>query len=271
MISPSLTAAQLTERIQGQLLREGVGWQQSFTDGFTLGDPGLNVSGVAVTFKPTLDVLRRSAARGLNVVISHEAAFWESFDPPQVTPADPVRVAKKAFVRDHDMVVWRLHDHMHRMQPDPIFAELLRKLEWTHFFEPEARLDHIAIPETRLDQLAVHMQNTLETRNISVVGDPAMPVRSVGFGIHVLSTVLPALRAADVAIVGETAEYDTFEYVRDAVAVGQRKGLIRLGHERLEEWGVERFADWLRPLTEGLPVEWISTGEPFTVPRLTPA
>lgn len=71
------------------------------------------------------------------------------------------------------------------------------------------------------------------------------------------------------AIVDETAEYDTYEYMRDYAALGHNQGLIRIAHEHLEEWGVADFPDWIRPLTDGLPVEWISTGDPFTVPGAT--
>lgn len=265
-LSTPTTAQQLSERIKDQLAAEGVLWQPSHSDGFTLGDPSTIATGVAVTFKPTMHVLREAAERGLNIVISHEAAFWDGFDAPQFMADDPIRHAKTAFVHAHDMAVWRLHDHMHRMAPEPIFTELIEKVGWSSFFTADQGLHHLKIPELRLDELAAHLQSTLETRNISVVGDPAMLVRSVGFGIHVLSTLLPALRLSDVVIVGETAEYDAYEYMRDAVALGQPKGLIRIAHERLEEWGVARFADWMRPLAKGLPVEWISTGDPFNVP-----
>lgn len=258
-----LTAQLLAERIREQLHTDGVTWEMSFADGFSMGDPEVQVRGVAATFKPTLGVLKQAAAKGLNVVISHEAAFWYGFDRLNVMPDDPTRRAKVEFVRANDMAVWRVHDHMHRRRPEPIFAGLLRKLDWTPYFS--GRLDRLEIPATRLDELAEYLQDKLETRNVSVVGNPAMTVRSVGFGIHVLSTVLPALRASDVAIVGETAEYDTYEYMRDAVALGHDKGLIRIAHERLEEWGVADFPPWLRRLTDGLPVEWLSNGDPFTV------
>jgi hypothetical protein len=70
----------------------------------------------------------------------------------------------------------------------------------------------------------------------------------------------------DVALVGETPEHDSFEYVRDAVALGEKKGLVMISHEGLEEWGMEDFAGWLKPIVPELPVEWVPTGDPFEVP-----
>jgi putative NIF3 family GTP cyclohydrolase 1 type 2 len=263
-----ITARQLAESITAALAAEGVEWQKSNADGFTLGDPEVEVRGIAVTFKPTMHVLADAAARGLNVIVSHEGTFWDGFDSPFLLNDDPVRQRKIEFARENGLVVWRLHDHMHRMHPEPIFTFLLRQLGWEEHFGGLGAMHHFEIPETSLAELAVHLQQRLETDNVSVVGDLEMRVRSVGFGAHGLSTVLPALHLSDVAIVGETAEFDTYEYVRDAVALGQPKGLIRIAHERLEEWGVAGFGEWLRTVAPGIRIEAIDTGDPFIVPNV---
>ncbi len=65
---------------------------------------------------------------------------------------------------------------------------------------------------------------------------------------------------------GETPHHDTFEYVRDLVALGQKKAFIMLSHEGLEKWGMEAFVEWFRPAVPEVPIEWISSGEPFYVP-----
>nr|ACL11853.1 hypothetical protein [Arthrobacter globiformis] len=200
--------------------------------------------------------------------LADTGALRESTDRRAAHPSGggDIRRAKSHFVRDNDLVVWRLHDHMHRMSPEPVFSELLRVLGWSSSVTPEHGVHRLEIPPTRLDALAAQLQRDMRTQNVSVVGDPALLVRTVGFGAHGLSTVLPALHASDVAIVGETAEYDTYEYVRDAVALGLPKGLIRIAHERAEAWGVAGFADWVRVLAGDLRVESIETGDPFTVP-----
>jgi putative NIF3 family GTP cyclohydrolase 1 type 2 len=66
-----------------------------------------------------------------------------------------------------------------------------------------------------------------------------------------------------VLVAGEAREWETVEYVRDAVAEGRRKALILLGHEVSEEAGMEYCARWLRPLFPSLPVTFIPAGEPF--------
>ena len=264
MSALAMTARDVTDLIRAKLAAEGVEWQESHADGFKVGDPDVALTGIAVTFQPTLAVLQSAAEKGLNMVICHEATFWEGFDAPQIMPDDGVRQAKEQFVAENGMAIWRLHDHLHRISPEPVFTALLRTLGWTPT-SGGSGLPTVEIAPTTLGDLAAHVQTALGTANVTVVGDPSILVRTVGAGAHVLSTMLPALRSCDVTLAGETSEFDTFEYVRDANALGMAKGLIRISHERLEEWGMEDFTEWLRPVVGGLPLEWISAGDPFHV------
>src|SRR5579872_763059 len=72
MAQAKLTAADVVDRIKKKLAAEGVVWGPSAFDGFHLGDPQIKVTGVAATFEPTLDVLKRALAVKKNFVISHE-------------------------------------------------------------------------------------------------------------------------------------------------------------------------------------------------------
>ena len=263
-----LTARQVVDRIKQKLAEEGVVWGPSNFDRFHLGDPDVPVAGIATTFEPTFEVLKRAIAAKKNMVISHESTWWDGFDPVEVMLNDPVCQAKMRFAEQNKLVVWRIHDHWHRRRPDPIFVGLARKLGWSSYYTMDTRPRHYQIPEASLEEVARHVQTSLGTRNVVVVGDPALRVKSVGDCAHILSSVLPALRACDVALVGETPEHDTFEYLRDAMALGMKKGVIMISHEGLEEWGMETCAEWLKPAFPGLPIEWISTGDPFQVPAI---
>jgi putative NIF3 family GTP cyclohydrolase 1 type 2 len=263
-----ITANEVVDRIRKKLAGEGVVWSPSAFDGFHLGDPNTIVTGVATTFQPTLSVLQRATAAGRNLVVCHESTYWDGFDPVESLRNDPVCRAKIRFGEQHKMVVWRIHDHWHRRKPDPIFMGLARKLDWVQYYDAENRPRHYSIPEMSLAEAARHIQQRLGTQNVVVVGDPNLRVRTIGDCAHVLSSVLPALRLYDVALVGETPEHDTFEYVRDAVALGHKKAVLMISHEGLEEWGMEACAEWLKPLVPEVPVQWVSSGEPFRVPAI---
>jgi putative NIF3 family GTP cyclohydrolase 1 type 2 len=264
----SLTATQVVDRIKAKLAEEGVPWGPSAFDRFHLGDPQISVTGIVVTFEPTLAVLQKAAAAKKNFVISHESTFWDGFDPVEVMIHDPVCQAKIRFAEQNRMAVWRIHDHWHRRKPDPIFVGLARKLGWERYYQTETRPRQYHLPEMSLDELARHIQTSLGTQNVVVVGRPDMRVKTVGDCAHVLASVLPALRACDVALVGETPEHDTFEYLRDAMSLGMNKAVVMISHEGLEEWGMEIFAEWLKPLVPAIPVQWIATGDPFQIPQV---
>ena len=262
-----ITAAQIVERIKARLAEEGIVWGPSLFDRFHLGDPNIPVAGVATTFQPTFQVLQRALAAKKNFVIAHESTFWDGFDPVEVMLHDPVCQAKIQFAEKNRMAVWRIHDHWHRRKPDPMFSGLARKLEWAEYYNPE-RPRHYQIPEMSLEDVARHIQRKLGTQNVVVVGDRNLRVRTIGDCAHILSSVLPALRSYDLALVGETPQHDTFEYVRDALSLGMKKGLVMISHEGLEEWGMQVCADWLRPVIPEIPVEWIATGDPFQIPPI---
>jgi len=52
------------------------------------------------------------------------------------------------------------------------------------------------------------------------------------------------------------------------MSLGTKKAVVMISHEALEEWGMEVFADWLRPIVSEVPVEWIAAGDPFQVPSI---
>ena len=243
-------------------------WRASNFDGFKTGDPNVTLTGIATCFQPTFSVLRRAAASGKNFVVSHECAFWDGFDPIEVVKDDPVAQAKMRFAAEHKMAVWRIHDHWHARTPDPISLGMAEKLGWADRYSWE-RPRHYTIPEMSLEELARYVQEKLETRNVVAVGDPKLRVKTVGDQAHILSAVLPGLRLCDAVIIGETPQHDTFEYLRDAVALGMNKGILMISHERLGRVGAwRRSRDGSGPAVPEVPVEWVSSGDPFVIPPI---
>jgi len=266
---PSLTARDVLERIKANI---GVPWNEQTVDTFKDGDPSTPVAGIAVTMMATLDVLQRAAAAGANLVITHEPTFYGHLDQlePLEKENDAVTAAKRAFIREHKLVVLRMHDHWHRRKPDGIEAGMIRALGWERFQRPESEF-LFTIPPTTLGELAARVRDKLGARTLRVVGDPTLSVSKVamapgfaGFPAHA-----GALRRDDVEVlvIGEAHEWETVEYVADAVAEGRRKALIVVGHIPSEQAGMQDFARWLEPLIRGTPVSFIPTRDPFWLPK----
>jgi putative NIF3 family GTP cyclohydrolase 1 type 2 len=261
----ALTARQVIERIKSNV---GVPWSDKTVDTIKAGDPDTPVKGIALTMMATLDVLQRAAAAGLNLVITHEPTFYDHLDPTDglVKEHDPVTAAKLKFITDHKMVVWRFHDFSHRKNPDLIQTGVLRALGWSAYQDKDA--DWIVrTPETTLSALAADIRKRLAPHALRVVGDPALKVTTVALipGAAGFPTHREALQRDDVQVlvIGEAREWETVEYVDDAVAAGQKKALILVGHIPSEQPGMEDATRWLTTLVTEVPVTFVPAKDPF--------
>jgi hypothetical protein len=67
----------------------------------------------------------------------------------------------------------------------------------------------------------------------------------------------------DVILAGESPQWETYEYMRDAVAEGRPKAIIFLGHINSEEAGMKFCSSWLKGFIKDLPVYFIECGPSF--------
>ena len=267
--TPSLTARQVLERIKTNI---GVPWMDKTVDTFKDGDPDTRVTGIAVTMMATLDVLQRAAAQGSNLVITHEPTFFGHLDElaPLETAHDSVTAVKRAFIREHHMVVLRMHDHWHTRHPDGVQTGMTRALGWQRFQRPED--EHLyTLPATTLGQLAADIRDRLGAPTLRVLGDPKRRVSNVAMapGFAGFSRHLVGLRRDDVQVlvIGEAHEWETVEYVADAVTAGMDKALIVIGHIPSEQAGMEDFAQWLAPLVRETSVRFVPAVDRFWFPK----
>ncbi len=258
-----LTASQVIERIKQHL---GIPWnEKTYRDVFHAGDPEGAVHGIASTFMSNLDVLQRARAKGLNFVISHEPTFWSDDDSIAAVRNDALFKIKRNYIEENGMMVFRLHDHWHARRPDGIFEGWNRALGWDKLLVP-GNTRMWDLPETTLGAVARHVAASLHTRSLRMVGDPELPVRRLGRGAHTLAGNMAALGRVDALLVSEAREWDSIEYVRDAVLSGEKKGMIVISHEAGEEAGMNNFASWLRGFVTEVPVEFVPTGDQMWIP-----
>ena len=257
-----MTAQDIVTRIQERLKEQGIAWRAQTVDTFKAGSPDTEVRGIATTGMATFDVLQRAAKAGRNFVITHEPTFYNHQDETKALEADKVYQAKQQFVKAHSMVVWRFHDHAHAIRPDPLVVGSARALGLTQYASPTEPRVYV-VPATTLRAFAADIARRLDGRAIRVAGDPDMKVSRVvlgpGYGVPALTT------AVDVSIGGETPEAGgNAAYASDAAAVGQPRGTIILGHMLSEDFGMREVAEWLGGFLTGVPIEWVSAGEPFS-------
>ena len=262
---PALTAKQVIDRIKAKIacerrLRDSV-------DTFKGGDPGAKVTGIATTFAATFEVLGRAAASGKNLVITHEPTFYEHREDTRPIEGDPVLEAKRAFIRKHGLIVWRFHDQVHCGRPDAIYQGVIKVMGWQERQRPGTPAT-FTLPAITVRALSTDLKERLKARAVRVVGNLDLPVTKVGFlaGASDAADQIRLLARDDVEVLvaGESREWETVEYARDAVAQGRKKALILLGHVPSEEAGMEATASWLRGFVSEVPVEFIPAGDPFS-------
>lgn len=262
------TAREVIDRIKSNV---GVSWREQTVDTIKAGDPETPVTGIATTMMATFDVLRRAAAEGKNLVITHEPTFYSHLDKIETFEAekDPVWTDKEKFIREHKMVVWRFHDHWHMRRPDGILQGVLRSLGWEKQYNPETRL--VTVPETTVASLAGYVERKLGAKVLRVVGDRDMKVTSIalqpGAGGSAGHRRALQRKEVEVLLIGEVPEWETIEYVADASAQGKRKALFLIGHIPSEQPGMENCAEWLKTFVKEVPVGFVPTVEPFWTPR----
>jgi putative NIF3 family GTP cyclohydrolase 1 type 2 len=260
-----LTARQVIERIQKNV---GVAWRSQTVDTFKAGHPDTPVTGIATTMMATYDVLRRAAAAGDNLIITHEPTFYGHQDQTAdlAKENDAVLAAKQALIEKHHLVIWRFHDHRHARTPDGIQTGMLHALGWEKFQNPD-NSHLLVIPETTLDKLAGSIKERLGIHVVRVVGDPAMLVTKValspGYGAFPGARHMLQRDDVEVLVIGEGVEWEIVEYADDASAEGRHKALIILGHIPSEQAGMEECARWLKGFVPELRVEFIVTAAPF--------
>jgi putative NIF3 family GTP cyclohydrolase 1 type 2 len=260
------SARDIVKRIQEHV---GVPWQKETVDTFKAGDPDIKITGVAVTMMATFDVLQRAAASGQNLVITHEPTFYnheDRFDQLPQKENDEVLAGKLAFIKEHHLVIWRFHDHWHARNPDGIEAGMAHALFWEAFQDKQNQY-LFTIPETTVAQLAQYFQTRLHINVMRVVGDPTMKVSRVALspGSAGMTHEITALEIPDVQVLvtGESREWETVEYVADAVTEKKKKALIILSHIPSEQAGMEECTRWLKLLVPEVPVEFVPAAQPF--------
>ena len=258
----------MTGREVVELIKQNIGvpWrEQTFRDTFKFGDPDSTVTGIATTVMVTFGMLKRANETGLNMVIAHEDTYWNDRDETKDLLDNPLYKMKTEYMRDNNMIVWRMHDHMHAMALDYTVIGSLRSVGVKGGESAGMRPGVLTIPETTLGEFASRVKRLTGSRAFRCVGDPKANVSKILLGPGYATPRM--IEEADVVIGGEQQEvdggFDNVQYVADAAALGMNKGLIMLGHVISEQPGMEDLGQWLGTFVKGIPIQYVPADEPF--------
>jgi putative NIF3 family GTP cyclohydrolase 1 type 2 len=235
--------------------------------GLIYGDPDTEITGLAVTWTPTVAVLREAACDALNFVLTHEIPFFGTAQSNwfRTLPEDekPHNLARRRILDRYGLVICRCHSNWDGT-PGGVMdscAEALGFAEHAHRGDYCCTYD---IEPMTLAELADHAKLALGVPQVRVAGDPARMVARVtvmyGGLLQTWHGVDEAVLAgADAIICGEALDYG----FRAAVDAGV--GLIETAHVRSENPGMREFARLLAGRLPDLPVRFIDAGLPWVV------
>jgi putative NIF3 family GTP cyclohydrolase 1 type 2 len=267
MLLPSLISGQAGKKSAAVLIdniikETGSTPVANTVDVIKTGDPQTAVTGIVTSMFATMEVLRKAVEMKCNLIIVHEPLFYNHRDETAQFRNSPVFIEKKKYIDDNKLVIWRFHDYIHRINPDAINYGMTLKLGWEKYVTGN-NSDRYTIPETTLGDLLKYLKKIFPGNAFNVIGDPAMKITRVAF-----SAGAPGASAhykylddstVELLIAGEVPQWETYEYVRDAVSQGRKKSVIFLGHITSEEPGMEFCATWLKRFIKDIPVTFVAS------------
>lgn len=251
--------AKILASLPGEPLKETV-------DTLKSGSGDQVVTGIVTTMFATVDVIGQAMKRNANFIIAHEPTFYNHPDNLHWVENNPVAQEKKALLEKNRIVVWRFHDYWHMMKPDGILQGVLIKTGW-QVYDPQSSMA-FQIPAQKLEDIIQLLKNKLGIPHLRYIGDLSGVCQKIVLlpGAHGGEKQVGALVGGhvDLIIVGESSEWETPEYVRDARALGRSVSMIILGHAYSEEPGMEYLVEWLHDKIPSIPIHHIPSGEPFS-------
>ncbi|MFD1177876.1 Nif3-like dinuclear metal center hexameric protein [Paenibacillus puldeungensis] len=229
------------------------------------------VRGIATTFAATCEVIEKASNLGVNLLISHEGIYYSHQNNPEWLAADPVCSRKRQIIEQTGIAIYRDHDHCHRQTPDIIMAGLLEALDWENAVAEMLSTSAIVqVAPIKLQQLAAYIKTKLGLHYVRVTGQLSDCCSHIGILVGYRgggSLAIPLLRdkGVDVIIAGEGPEWETPEYVRDAVHQGGHQALITLGHAESEQPGMQYLAKQLQKQYPQIPVHFLPVDPLFHV------
>jgi putative NIF3 family GTP cyclohydrolase 1 type 2 len=261
--SSASTARQLIETI---IKNTGSAPVLNTVDIIKEGNPETKVTGIVTCMFATMDVLKKAVEKKCNLIIVHEPLYYNHLDNTEKFKNDSVFLMKKKFINDNQLVIWRFHDYIHRIQSDGIMTGMVEKLGWEKN-KVEGNAYKFSFPQITLLELLNNIKKAFPQNTVNIVGDRAMKVSGAMFvpGASGTDAHIRALRDNEVQVVvaGEVPQWETYEYVRDAVTQGKRKAIVFIGHINSEESGMKFCADWLKKFIMDIPINYVECGSSY--------
>lgn len=241
-------------------------------DGYKSGNPEDECTGIVTSVAPSVEVIRKTAELGANLLIVHEPAFYTHLDKTDWLENDEVFQEKFALLKKHGIAIWRDHDHLHAHKPDGIFQGVMTELGLQDYY---VRTEYesfriFRLPKTTVRELCLYLKDKLGLNGVRVIGNVNAEISTVAFVGHIYAppeerpTRFVNESDVDVLIPSELIDWTTASYMRDAGQLGKNKAILHIGHMNSEELGMKWAVNWIGELIDHrLPVTFVRSADMY--------
>jgi putative NIF3 family GTP cyclohydrolase 1 type 2 len=253
-----------------------VDWANT-VDTFKAGDPQAEVRGIAVAWQSQWPTLKAAWQAGCNLFVTHEPTFYVHRDDDPGLFADAQLEAKRAWLQETGMVIYRCHDVWDVVPQFGIRDSWARGLglEGPPLAEDDRRYYGLyRVPPVSVGELARQIASrtaAIGQDQVQVVGNTERTVEflAVGTGAacrvpHMAQLRTPQGRAPDALLVTE----DGIRFWADGSwAIDRDLPLLVVNHATAEEWGMVSLTAYLRQQFPGVPVHHFPQGCQYRTAR----
>ncbi|MBN1819397.1 MAG: Nif3-like dinuclear metal center hexameric protein [Prolixibacteraceae bacterium] len=258
-----LSANEVIDKIKQEVTCD---WLDDTVDTFKTGNPEDEVTGIAVCMFADMKVLKEAVANKCNLIIAHEPTFYNHLDETEMLQNSPVYKEKMNYIIKHKLIIFRFHDHIHMTQPDGIYVGMVDKLGWKNN-RVNGSYTNYQFEKQTLGEFVDKLSKTFNSKDFRVIGDKNMKFTKVGLSVGAPGSA-SHMRFLDdenteVLVAGESREWETYQYVNDAVLQGKKKAVVFLGHINSEEAGMEYCTRWLGNFIKDIPIKYFENGQVY--------
>ena len=247
-------------------------------DNVLYGETDKECTGIVTTIYASMDVIKKAHKLGANLIISHEACFWNHRDHIDWLVDNETFKLKKQLLDETGITVWRDHDYIHSgvlydgKYVDGIFYGLADELGWHEYAAGDERSLQFNIPRTPVRELAQFLMEKMNLKGMKTMGDLEGYAEKIYLPFHITgpfdNQILQYIEENDIdtVIAMEVTDYTVAIYIRDSAQAGRNKRILAVGHFNVEEPGMKWMAEKHLPaLLPDIKIDFVQAGDSYNM------
>jgi Uncharacterized conserved protein len=241
------------------------------SDKILYGDANQKCTGIVVTCWASIGVIKEAIKLGANLIIAHEAMFYNHGDHTDWLKDNNTFNIKKQLLDSYNICVYRDHDYIHAGIPykdgyiDGIYYGITKELGWEKYLTEVSDLSFVFdITETSGTSIAKLWIEKFGLNGIKIIGNPNSTIKKVWLAGHIMGNNIEQINFIeknniDMIIPLEIIDYTLSEYIKDSSDANLNKVVLAIGHFNTEEPGMKYFAEILKEWLPNITINFISS------------